>query len=99
MFNILLIVAGVLVYILLGIDFKVQLYSCVSMACVTTFSLTEQLCEHLSWGDPDWGGVSKCFHRLVPSPKVRGHLSVFSCHDPRVLPCHTGFIASDHSSV
>lgn len=55
MFNVLLIVAGVLEYVLLGIDFKV---STISLLLPKQFRITlsEQLPEHIPWWNIDLGG-------------------------------------------
>jgi len=85
MFNILLMVAGVLEYALLGIDYHVgQMFNLIS-------SFTEpfkpgQLPKHLSRRHLDLSGFHQCFDRLLPDPEVGSDLGLISGNDSPFMP-------------
>jgi hypothetical protein len=86
MFNVLLIVAGVLEYILLGIDFEVNYSSVFPMVGYNNCPLSEQYKKHLPRRHPDYCRIHECCHRLSSNSKVRGDSRVIPCHDTSLVP-------------
>jgi hypothetical protein len=77
MFNILLMVAGLLVYILLGVQFKVRHHP-IYQASLTLPLWTGKLPKHLPRRHPHRRRIRQRGYRLLPDPEIRGH--------PRFVP-------------
>ena len=86
MFNVLLILAGVLEYVLLGIDFHVSYILCIPRIHSNNFLFPEQHTKHLPWRHLDSGRIYQCRHRLLSNTEVRGHPRFISCHDATLVP-------------
>ena len=83
MFNLLLILAGILEYILLAIDPKVIIPDLTPRFNANAW--IGQFPEYLSRGYSYRGRVPKCFHWLVPSSEIRSNPRVFLSYDPSFL--------------
>lgn len=88
MFNILLIIAGVLVFILLAIDVKVN-----RPLSVLRMNAKLVIGEHpkfLSWRNLDLRCLPERRNRLLPDPKVRGHPCLFFGPYSPFMPRNSG---------
>src|ERR1700736_2333412 len=88
MFNILLIIAGILEYVLLGIAFKVSLCSCKgSVPSHLTFMKKGQLPKYIPRRNIDSCGILERFHRILPASKVRSYPCELSGYDTPIMSC------------
>ncbi len=94
MFNILLILAGVLEYVLLGINFHVRLrvlafdklFDWLSQPVIPPLpSLQENFQNTYLGGILIAVALPQCVHRVLSSPEVRSYPRVFPRDDPAVL--------------
>ncbi len=93
MFNILLIIAGILEYILLGIAPKVSSRTCASI--VASDCATGQLPKYLLGRNSYRGRLHQRLHRVLSATKVGGHLGLVLGHDTPELsrcPGHYPFV-------
>lgn len=76
MFNILLMVAGVLEYVLLGIDFHVSAFLCryLQKSLISKiphlYKFAGQFPEYIPRRNLDLGRVHQCLDRFLPDPKI-----------------------------
>ena len=85
MFNILLIIAGILEYVLLGINFHVRRTS--PFINTITITITPQLQigklpKHIPRRNPHSSRLPKRLHRILPTPEIRSYLGEFLSSDP-----------------
>jgi hypothetical protein len=84
MFNILLIVAGVLEYILLGIDYKVSNFMYLLLYIDQT-PIIEQFSKYISGCYSHRRCLPQCVHRVLPTSKIGSYSSIIPRYDPPFL--------------
>ena len=99
MFNILLMVAGVLEYVLLGIQFHVSTFFILSLHTICHLRQnTGQFPEYIPRRNLDLGRVHQCLDRFLPDPKIGGYSRFFPGHDPTVVSGCSGWYNFNYSS-